>query len=151
MLETEIVKNKKLINQIDDIMNNSKIDGKQEVINSGFFKNNAQLLTTLQSQKNIATNRNNYLLNEQKLVKKKIIINSLKKIKADEIEGTINGNITGNANTATNLKNVTSFQLQGDVISDAISFDGQVGSYTKVFSTELTANIITTKNNGGTK
>ena len=84
LLETEIIKNKKFINQIDDIMNNSKIDGKQEVINSGFFKNNAQLLTTLQSQKNIATNRNNYLLNEQKLVKKKIIINSLKKIKADE-------------------------------------------------------------------
>jgi hypothetical protein len=84
LLETEIIKNKKLINQIDDIMNNSKIDGSQKVINSGFFKNNAQLLTTLQSQKNIATNRNNYLLNEQKLVKKKIIINSLKKIKADE-------------------------------------------------------------------
>ena len=84
ILETEIIKNKKLINQIDDIMNNSKIDGKQEIINSGIFKNNAQLLTTLQSQKNIATNRNNYLLNEQKLVKKKIIINSLKKIKADE-------------------------------------------------------------------
>ena len=84
LLETEIIKNKKLINQIDDIMNNSKIDGTKEVINSGFFKNNAQLLTTLQSQKNIATNRNNYLLNEQKLVKKKIIINSLKKIKADE-------------------------------------------------------------------
>ena len=84
LLETEIIKNKKLINQIDEIMNNSKIDGTQKVINSGFFKNNAQLLTTLQSQKNIATNRNNYLLNEQKLVKKKIIINSLKKIKADE-------------------------------------------------------------------
>ena len=84
LLETEIIKNKKLINQIDEIMNNSKIDGTEKVINSGFFKNNAQLLTTLQSQKNIATNRNNYLLNEQKLVKKKIIINSLKKIKADE-------------------------------------------------------------------
>jgi hypothetical protein len=84
LLETEIIKNKKLINQIDDIMNNSKIDGQQKVINSGFFKNNAQLLTTLQSQKNIATNRNNYLLNEQKLIKKKIIINNLKKIKADE-------------------------------------------------------------------
>ena len=84
ILETEIIKNKKLIDQIDDIMNNSKIDDTQKIINSGFFKNNAQLLTTLQSQKNIATNRNNYLLNEQKLVKKKIIINSLKKIKADE-------------------------------------------------------------------
>ena len=84
LLETEIIKNKKLINQIDDIMNNSKIDDSQKVINSGFFKNNAQLLTTLQSQKNIATNRNNYLLNEQKLIKEEIVINNLKKIKADE-------------------------------------------------------------------
>lgn len=84
LLETEIIKNKKLINQIDDIMNNSKIDDSQKVINSGFFKNNAQLLTTLQSQKNIATNRNNYLLNEQKLIKKEIVINNLKKIKAEE-------------------------------------------------------------------
>ena len=84
LLETEIIKNKKLINQIDDIMNNSKIDDSQKIINSGFFKNNAQLLTTLQSQKNIATNRNNYLLNEQKLIKKEIIINNLKKIKAEE-------------------------------------------------------------------
>ena len=84
LLETEIIKNKKLINQIDDIINNSKIDDSQKVINSGFFKNNAQLLTTLQSQKNIATTRNNYLLNEQKLIKKEIVINNLKKIKADE-------------------------------------------------------------------
>ena len=84
LLETEIIKNKKLITQIDDIMNNSKIDDAQKIINSGFFKNNAQLLTTLQSQKNIATTRNNYLLNEQKLIKKEIVINNLKKIKADE-------------------------------------------------------------------
>ena len=84
LLETEIIKNKKLINQIDDIMNNSKIDDAQKIINSGFFKNNAQLLTTLQSQKNIATNRNNYLLNEQKLIKKEIVINNIKKIKAEE-------------------------------------------------------------------
>ena len=84
LLETEIIKNKKLITQIDDIMNNSKIDDAQKIINSGFFKNNAQLLTTLQSQKNIATNRNNYLLNEQKLIKKEIVIDNLKKIKAEE-------------------------------------------------------------------
>ena len=84
LLETEIVKNKKLISQIDNIMDNSKIDGSQNIINSGFFKNNAQLLSTLQSQKNIASNRNNYLLNEQKIVKKKIIVNRLKKIKAEE-------------------------------------------------------------------
>ena len=84
LLDTEIIKNKKLITQIDDIMNNSKIDDAQKIINSGFFKNNAQLLTTLQSQKNIATNRNNYLLKEQKLIKKEIVINNLKKIKAEE-------------------------------------------------------------------
>ena len=68
-----------------------------------------------------------------------------KKIIAEEIEGTINGNITGNANTATNLKNVTSFRLTGDVISPAVTFDGQVGSYDKQFVTELTANIISGK------
>ena len=84
LLETEIVKNKKLISQIDDIMDNSKIDNSKNIINSGFFKNNAQLLSTLQSQKNIASNRNNYLLNEQKIVKQKIVINRLKKIKAEE-------------------------------------------------------------------
>ena len=84
LLETEIVKNKKLISQIDDIMDNSKIDDSKNIINSGFFKNNAQLLSTLQSQRNIASNRNNYLLNEQKIVKKKIVINRLKKIKAEE-------------------------------------------------------------------
>ena len=84
LLETEIVKNKKLISQIDNIMDNSKIDGSQNIINSGFFKNNAQLLSTLQSQKNIASNRNNYPLNEQKIVKKKIVVNRLKKIKAEE-------------------------------------------------------------------
>ena len=84
LLETEIVKNKKLISQIDDIMDNSKIDDSKNIINSGFFKNNAQLLSTLQSQKNIASNRNNYLLKEQKIVKQKIVINRLKKIKAEE-------------------------------------------------------------------
>lgn len=61
---------------------------------------------------------------------------------ADTIEGVLNGNINGNANTATNLKNVTTFQLSGDVVSPTVQFDGQVGSYTKIFATELTANII---------
>jgi microcystin-dependent protein len=68
-----------------------------------------------------------------------------KTVIADEIEGVLNGNINGNANTATNLKNVTTFQLAGDVSSPTISFDGQVGSYTKVFTTSLTANIIKSK------
>lgn len=68
-----------------------------------------------------------------------------KTIIADTIQGVLDGNISGNANTATNLKNVTSFQLAGDVVSPAVQFDGQVGSYTKVFNTTLTANIISAK------
>ena len=63
-----------------------------------------------------------------------------KKIIADEIEGTIQGNITGNANTATNLKNTTSFTMAGDVVASGFTFDG-LGD-PKVFNTSLTANII---------
>ena len=69
-----------------------------------------------------------------------------KTVIADEIQGVLTGNIGGNANTATSLKNVTTFQLAGDVISPAVAFDGQTGSYTKIFNTSLTANIISGKN-----
>jgi microcystin-dependent protein len=68
-----------------------------------------------------------------------------KAIIADTITGVLEGNISGNANTATNLKNVTTFQLSGDVVSPAIQFDGQVGSLTKIFTTTLTSNIIQAK------
>ena len=68
-----------------------------------------------------------------------------KTVIADTIQGVLEGNISGNANTATNLKNVTTFQLAGDVVSPAIQFDGQVGSYTKIFNTTLTSNIIAGK------
>ena len=68
-----------------------------------------------------------------------------KTIIADTIQGVLDGNISGNANTANNLKNVTTFRLSGDVISPAISFDGQIGSSDKVFVTSLTSNIIDSK------
>jgi microcystin-dependent protein len=68
-----------------------------------------------------------------------------KTIIAESIQGVLDGSISGNANTATNLKNVTSFQLAGDVVSQAVQFDGQVGSYTKIFNAVLTANIIAAK------
>jgi len=64
---------------------------------------------------------------------------------ADTIQGVLEGNISGNANTATSLSTVTSFQLAGDVISPAVPFDGQVGSATKIFNATLTANIIAGK------
>ena len=84
LLENEINKNKNLIDQINMIMDNSKDDPSKKIISSGYFKNNAQLLNTLQSQKNIASNRNKYLLNEKQITQQKILINNLKKNKAEE-------------------------------------------------------------------
>ena len=84
LLENEINKNKNLIEQINMIMDSSKDDPSKKIISSGYFKNNAQLLNTLQSQKNIASNRNKYLLNEKQITEQKILINNLKKNKAEE-------------------------------------------------------------------
>ena len=84
LLQNEINKNKNLIDQINTIMDNSKEDASKKIISSGYFKNNAKLLNTLQSQKNVATNRNKYLLNEKTITQQKILINNLKKNKAEE-------------------------------------------------------------------
>ena len=83
LLQNEITKNEGLIEQINTIMESSN-NSSNKIINSGFFKNNAQLLTTLQSQKDIASNRNKYLLSEKEIIRKKIIKNNFKKIKAEE-------------------------------------------------------------------
>lgn len=68
-----------------------------------------------------------------------------KTVIADTIEGVLSGNISGRANTAIALDNITTFQLSGDVISGPVQFDGQTGSYTKTFNTTLTSNIISAK------
>ena len=83
-LQLEIDKNQNLINQIDLIMENGKVKSDQELISAGYFKNNTQLLSTLQNQKNIASNRQNYLVSEKKIIYSKIITNNLKKNKAEE-------------------------------------------------------------------
>ena len=64
---------------------------------------------------------------------------------AETIEGVLTGNIVGNASTATNLKFVTTFKMEGDVTSPSIQFDGQVGGNTKTFSTTLTSGLISSK------
>ena len=64
---------------------------------------------------------------------------------AETIEGVLTGNIVGNASTATNLKFVTTFKMEGDVTSPSIQFDGQVGGNTKTFSTSLTSGLISSK------
>ena len=84
LVQNEIIKNENFIDQINSIIASSKNNSLNEIINSGYFKNNAQLLTTLQSQKNIASNRNKYLLAEKEIMKHKIIMNNLKKIRAEE-------------------------------------------------------------------
>jgi microcystin-dependent protein len=68
-----------------------------------------------------------------------------KTIVAETITGILEGNISGNSNTATSLKDVTTFQITGDIVSPPIQFDGQVGSYTKTFNTTLTSDIIQSK------
>ncbi len=83
LVQNEIIKNESLIDQINTIMESSK-NTSNKIINSGYFKNNAQLLTTLQSQKNIASKRNKYLRAEKEIIRKKIIENNFKKIKAEE-------------------------------------------------------------------
>ena len=84
LVQNEIIKNKSLIDQIDIIMESNKNNSSNKTINSGYFKNNAQLLTTLQTQKNIASNRNKYLQAEKETIRKKIVENNFKKIKAEE-------------------------------------------------------------------
>ena len=83
-LQLEIDKNQNLINQIDLIMESGKVTSDQELISAGYFKNNTQLLSTLQNQKNIASNTQNYLVSEKKIIYSKIITNNLKKNKAEE-------------------------------------------------------------------
>jgi microcystin-dependent protein len=68
-----------------------------------------------------------------------------KTVIADTLQGVLDGNISGNANTATALSTITSFQLAGDVISPAVQFDGQVGTSTKIFNCTLSSNIIASK------
>lgn len=70
-----------------------------------------------------------------------------KTIIADTIEGALTGNINGTANSAINLKNVTTFNITGDIelTTAPIRFDGQVDGNTKVFTTRLTTNIIQDK------
>jgi microcystin-dependent protein len=64
---------------------------------------------------------------------------------ADTLVGALQGNIIGNATTATNLRFPTTFRMQGDITSASITFDGQVGGTTKTFETVITSGIISSK------
>jgi len=66
------------------------------------------------------------------------------RIVANTIQGNLDGNIGGNANSATSLRSATNFKIEGDVQSNVVSFNG-TGNLNKVFTTQLTADIISNK------
>lgn len=61
-------------------------------------------------------------------------------IQATTLKGTLDGDVAGNARTATSLRSTSTFALNGDVTSNTVSYNGEGGS--KVFTTVLTSNII---------
>lgn len=65
-------------------------------------------------------------------------------VKADTVEGTLKGDIDGNSNSSTSLRSSTNFKLEGDVQSNIVSFNG-TGNLNKVFTTQLTSDIISNK------
>jgi microcystin-dependent protein len=71
-----------------------------------------------------------------------------KTVIADEIQGVLNGNISGTAGLAKALETPTTFLIGGtasDIVSNSVVFDGQTGSNIKVFTATLTSNIINNK------
>jgi microcystin-dependent protein len=68
-------------------------------------------------------------------------------VRAETLRGTLEGNIVGNASTATSLQSTTFFNFSGDITlkTAPIAFDGSVGGNQKTFSTQLTSAVISDK------
>ena len=70
-------------------------------------------------------------------------------VNAVEFRGNLVGNITGTlvggAATANKLTSASTFELSGDVSSNQITFDGQTGGTTKVFTTSISNTFIANK------
>jgi microcystin-dependent protein len=97
--------------------------------------------TNIIQPKSTDTYDNGTSLRRWKTVRAKTVI-------ADEIQGVLNGNISGTAGLAKALETPTTFLIGGtgsDIVSNSVVFDGQTGSNTKVFTATLTANIISGK------
>ena len=60
--------------------------------------------------------------------------------------GNITGTVTGGAATANKLTSASTFEISGDVSSNQITFDGQTGGTTKVFTTQISNTFIADKN-----
>ena len=59
--------------------------------------------------------------------------------------GNITGTVTGGAANANKLTSASTFELSGDVSSNQITFDGQIGGTTKTFTTSISNTFIANK------
>ena len=62
-----------------------------------------------------------------------------------KVVGSLTGTVTGGAANANKLTSASTFQLSGDVSSNQITFDGQVGGTTKTFTTAISNTFIANK------
>jgi microcystin-dependent protein len=58
------------------------------------------------------------------------------------LTGNVNGTVSGTSGSAEKLSTATTFEMVGDVTSNSLLFDGQVGSLTKTFETEISNSFI---------
>ena len=61
------------------------------------------------------------------------------------ITGNVTGTVSGRSGSTNKLATATTFQVQGDVSSNQITFDGQQGGTTKIFTTEISNAFIANK------
>ncbi len=59
--------------------------------------------------------------------------------------GNLTGTVTGGAANANKLTSASTFELSGDVSSNQVTFDGQIGGTTKIFTTAISNTFIANK------
>ena len=76
LISKEIDKTKDLIEKIDLIISENSSSTKDTYLSAAFFKNNSNLLSTLNGQKTIANNKREFLSNQKKAYDLKIARNN---------------------------------------------------------------------------
>ena len=64
--------------------------------------------------------------------------------------GNVSGTVSGRAGSADKLSGSTNFTISGDISSNTIVFDGQVGGTNKIFNAEISNSFISTKDSSAT-
>jgi len=63
-----------------------------------------------------------------------------------QLQGNVDGTVSGRAGSAERLTTATTFRMEGDVSATSFSFDGKSGESTKTFTTTVADSFISTKN-----